>query len=106
MPVVVNVGLNRKASRDYQSTGLSINLSAELDSGLITAQRPLGRLAQNPHKDVSSRVHPGPSGSNLAIHQAHKIATSVANATPCKPWTLAAKQRPPASGDARGRKSG
>ena len=35
MPLVVNVGLNRKASRDYQSAGLSINLSAELDSGLI-----------------------------------------------------------------------
>ena len=35
MPLVVNVGLNRKASRDYQSTGFSINLSAELDSGLI-----------------------------------------------------------------------
>jgi hypothetical protein len=35
MPLVVNVGLNRKASRDYQSAGVSINLSAELDSGLI-----------------------------------------------------------------------
>ena len=35
MPLVVNVGLNCKASRDYQSAGASINLSAELDSGLI-----------------------------------------------------------------------
>ena len=35
MPLVVNVGLNRKASRDFQSFGCSINLSAELDSGLI-----------------------------------------------------------------------
>jgi len=35
MPLVVNVGLNRKASRDFQSFGCSINLSAELDSALI-----------------------------------------------------------------------
>lgn len=35
MPLAVNVGLNRKASRDFQSFGCSINLSAELDSGLI-----------------------------------------------------------------------
>jgi len=35
MPLLINVGLNRKASRDYQSAGVSINLSAELDSGLI-----------------------------------------------------------------------
>jgi hypothetical protein len=35
MPLVVNVGLNRKASRDFQSFGCSINLSAELCSALI-----------------------------------------------------------------------
>jgi len=31
----VNVGLSRKASRDYQSTGVSINVTAELDSALL-----------------------------------------------------------------------
>lgn len=31
----INVGLNKKASRDFQSTGLSINLEAELDSSLL-----------------------------------------------------------------------
>ena len=41
MPLVVNVGLNRKASRDYQSAVASINLSAELDSGLIGDAGPL-----------------------------------------------------------------
>jgi hypothetical protein len=35
MPLTVNVGLNRKASRDFQSAGVSINLSAELDMGLL-----------------------------------------------------------------------
>jgi hypothetical protein len=35
MPLTVNVGLNRKASRDYQSAGVSISLSVELCSWLI-----------------------------------------------------------------------
>ena len=41
MPLVVNVGLNRKASRDYQSAGAFISLGAELDSGLIRNADPL-----------------------------------------------------------------
>ena len=35
MPLSVNVGLSKKASRDYQSTGVSINVTAELDSALL-----------------------------------------------------------------------
>lgn len=35
MPLTVNVGISRKASRDYQSAGLSINLTAELDQSLL-----------------------------------------------------------------------
>ena len=35
MPLTVNVGMNRKASRDFQSAGVSINLAAELDMGLL-----------------------------------------------------------------------
>ncbi len=35
MPLSINVGLSRKASRDYQSTGTSINIVAELDSALL-----------------------------------------------------------------------
>ncbi len=37
MPLSINVGLSRKASKDYQSTGTSINITAELDSA------PLGK---------------------------------------------------------------
>jgi hypothetical protein len=36
MPLSVNVGLNRKASHNYQSTGVSINVTAELDATLLT----------------------------------------------------------------------
>lgn len=35
MPLSINVGLSRKASRDYQSTGYSINVTAELDQSLL-----------------------------------------------------------------------
>jgi len=42
LPLTVNVGLSRKASKDYQSTGASINLTAELDA-LGTALRSPAR---------------------------------------------------------------
>ncbi|HET6250892.1 MAG TPA: hypothetical protein VFE47_24600 [Tepidisphaeraceae bacterium] len=35
MPLSINVGLSRKASRDYQSTGVSINVTAELNQSLL-----------------------------------------------------------------------
>lgn len=35
MPLTINVGLSRKASKDYQSTGTSINVVAELDQSLL-----------------------------------------------------------------------
>ncbi len=36
MPLLINVGLNRKASKDFQSVGVSLNLTAELDQALLT----------------------------------------------------------------------
>ena len=35
MPLTINVGLSRKASKDYQSTGVSVNVTAELDQSLL-----------------------------------------------------------------------
>jgi hypothetical protein len=35
MPLSINVGLSRKASKDFQSTGVSINFTAELDQSLL-----------------------------------------------------------------------
>ena len=51
MPLSINVGLSRKASKNYQSTGVSINVMAELDSTLLTkpeqlAQQIAGLYAQ------------------------------------------------------------
>ena len=39
MPLTIDVGLSRKASKDYQSTGTSINLTAELDQALLPRPR-------------------------------------------------------------------
>jgi hypothetical protein len=36
MPLTIDVGLSRKASENFQSTGLSINIAAELDQSLLT----------------------------------------------------------------------
>jgi len=36
MPLQINVGLNRKLSHNYNSEGVSINLTAELDQALLT----------------------------------------------------------------------
>ena len=35
MPLLINVGLNRKASKDFQSVGVSFHMTAELDQGLL-----------------------------------------------------------------------
>ncbi len=65
MPLTINVGLSRKSSRDYQSEGALINLTAELDQTLLTRpdalQAEIARLCQQA-KDAmaqqSGRVRP------------------------------------------------
>ena len=47
MPLTINVGLSRKASKDFQSTGTSINITAELDQSLLS--RPDELQAQVDH---------------------------------------------------------
>lgn len=70
MPLTINVGLSRKASENYQSRGVSLNMTAELDQGLLTrpaelqeqiaqlylqAERALQRqMAAGPHAPVAS----------------------------------------------------
>ena len=45
MPLNINVGLSRKAARDFQSTGTSINIVAELDSDLLNKPAELQQAA-------------------------------------------------------------
>ncbi len=83
----INVGLNKKASKDFQSTGLSINLEAELDSGLLArpaelqaqidglyaqAQDALDRQAAQRTPSTAARpaATPAPRAGYTAAHQA------------------------------------
>ncbi|QOV89759.1 hypothetical protein [Humisphaera borealis] len=71
MPLSINVGLSRKASRDYQSTGYSINVTAELDQALL-GQWPALRLvtAQTiPYARPTARLWPSPAGRTCPIHR-------------------------------------
>jgi hypothetical protein len=47
MPLSINVGLSRKASKDYQSTGVSINVTAELDQSLLARPDELQQEVAN-----------------------------------------------------------
>ena len=73
MPLVVNVGLNRKASRDFQSFGCSINLSAELDSGLINdpsrLQAEVAKVYAQAQVALESQVH-SMTVTGTSIHHA------------------------------------
>ena len=87
MPLTVNVGLSRKASENYQSTGVSINVSAELDQSLLArsaelqqaiahldgqAQTALDRQAggahQEPAKPAANGVAAGTNGQAPAAN--------------------------------------
>ena len=79
MPLSINVGLSRKASRDYQSTGYSINVTAELDQSLLArpeelqqqisalygqAEAALGRQAGQGAAPAPPPHRPAPAGRN------------------------------------------
>src|SRR5947207_2159405 len=72
MPLSVNVGLSRKASKDYQSTGVSINVTAELDSTLLAKPHELQTQIENLYAQAEqalSRKAPNldPQSSERAI---------------------------------------
>ena len=68
MPLSINVGLSRKSSLDFQSSGVSINVTAELDQALLAKpddlQKQIGELyAQAEHaltQQADSMVLPEP----------------------------------------------
>ena len=56
MPLSINVGLSRKASKDYQSTGVSINVTAELDQSLLAKPQELQRQIDGLYFQASSAL--------------------------------------------------
>lgn len=62
MPLSINVGLSRKASKDYQSTGVSINVTAELDQSLLAKpaelQRQINGLYDQARQALDTQTEP------------------------------------------------
>jgi len=56
MPLSINVGLSRKASKDYQSTGVSINVTAELDSALLTKPAELQQQVEGLYRQAQEAL--------------------------------------------------
>jgi hypothetical protein len=57
MPLTINVGLSRKASKDYQSTGCSINVTAELDQSLLARPDELQQQIDGLYRQAREAVH-------------------------------------------------
>jgi hypothetical protein len=60
MPLIINVGLSRKASENYQSSGVSINVTAELDQSLLARpgelQMQVDRLYEQAQDAVDRQI--------------------------------------------------
>ena len=60
MPLTINVGLSRKLSQDFNSVGVSINVTAELDQGLLVRaqelQRQIGELYQQANEALDRQL--------------------------------------------------
>ena len=56
MPLSINVGLSRKASKDYQSTGYSINVTAELDQSLLARPEELQTQVANLYQQAEQAL--------------------------------------------------
>lgn len=78
MPLLINVGLNRKSSRDYQSRGVSINVTAELDPGLLAnpprLQQEIAKLYEQAETALDLQVGRGvsPNGAQPATSSANR----------------------------------
>jgi hypothetical protein len=69
MPLTINVGLSRKASENFQSTGVSINVSAELDQALLARPDQLQQQVDNLYRQAEAaldRQTARPSGQAAA----------------------------------------
>src|ERR1035437_7923264 len=70
MPLSIRVGLSRKASKDFQSTGVSIDVSAELDQALLARpddlQMQVANLYQQAQVALDRQAAGGPGQDHPA----------------------------------------
>lgn len=56
MPLTINVGLSKKVSKDYNSKGASINITAELGQSLLTKPEKLQAAVDGLYKQAESAL--------------------------------------------------
>ena len=75
MPLSINVGLSRKASRNFQSTGVSINVTAELDQALLAnpqaLQQQIGDLYAQAQTVLERQIGNMTQGDSSRHHAAY-----------------------------------
>ncbi len=75
MPLTVNVGLSRKSSENYQSQGLSINITAELDQSLLAdpprLQDEIDRIYAQAEDALERQSKPAPQPPSPRSHFAN-----------------------------------
>jgi hypothetical protein len=90
MPLTVNVGLSRKASRNYQSTGRSINITAELDAALLARPDELQRQIERLYGEAETalkRQAARPSSATASDIPSHKASDPAPRNSPRPPRT-------------------
>jgi hypothetical protein len=73
MSLSVNVGLSRKASKDYQSAGISINVTAELDQSLLTRPEELQRQVAALYAEAQHALEQQAAGGSVAPLQSTSV---------------------------------
>lgn len=73
MPLSIDVGLSRKIARRFQSTGVSINITAELDQGLLARPGDLHAEIERLYAQAQEALE-----QQLAVMMTHAPSTSPA----------------------------
>ena len=96
MPLSINVGLSRKASKDYQSTGVSINVTAELDQALLARpdqlQKQIGDLYAQAHHALDGQMDRLAKSGNGARPQPVPKSQSNGNGRASSPMTASQRR--------------
>ncbi len=104
MPLSINVGLSRKASKDYQSTGVSINVTAELDQSLLARpdelQQQIGSLYQQAEESlnrqadrIAGSTSPARNGNGRGYSNGHRNGNGRYNGSTKPNGSITASQR-------------
>ena len=90
MPLTINVGVSRKASHNYQSRGVSLNMTAELDQALLSRpaelQEQISQLYLQAEHALRRQMNGGQAGSPApgfacGLAEADRGLTSIAEAS-------------------------